>query len=59
MASLTLADNFGLNKIQRLIHEADEGSDDPSLEPTFPFWIMGFDEMFFRAEPSMTLPDPP
>lgn len=52
-----LTDGFGLNKLARLRAEAaarDKKQDSPRLESDFP-WperLLGFDDRFFRADPS-------
>lgn len=50
--TLMVSDGFGLNKLARLAAKAAKERV-PPLDPEFPFFVVGFDEIFFGAEPSL------
>lgn len=48
---MAATDNYGLNKERRNAALRDKGAA-ANLEPPFPWDVLGFDNVFFGAEPS-------
>jgi hypothetical protein len=58
ISSLMLSDGYGLNKERRLRDLNTDPDGLAPLQPVFPYEVVGFDDLFFFAEPSDAPPPP-